>query len=213
MARLRYSSLDGELDVAVSGSDGTLSSPDFAALPVVASPDYLPIILDPFGDGGAPEIVYVTAHTSADTSVTVLRGQEQGHGAPAGRAHGVGTIWHHGPTAGEFVEDIHGGVHTSAGTPIRLDARVVALQIDANIAALTDTAKDHAVVTLVLAQGSTGGTWASHTGVAISWEAGAPPTLSSTAGNYDVIELTRVQQNVSTFLGRVVTADATYAPA
>ena len=107
MARLRFSSLSGVLDADIDGSNVTLSSPDFADLPAVASPDYLPLILDPDRAAGAPEIVYVTAHTAAATTVTVTRGREQAHGAPAGRSHDSGTTWNHGPTAGEFIGDVH----------------------------------------------------------------------------------------------------------
>ncbi len=207
MARLRYSARSGTLDAAIDESEGGLSSPEFADLPVVASPDYLALILDPERAAGAPEVVYVTAHTSAATSVTVTRGREQTHGAPAGRSHASGVTWHHGPTPGEFIGDVHGGNHDVAPVAIPLTSPVVALQVDANIEAFTDG--EHNEVVLVLAQGSTGGLWTSNTGILVSWQSGSPPTLSTTPGNYDVIRLIRVQAGVANYIGRVEIPDAT----
>ncbi len=209
MARLRYSALSGALDASIDDSETTLSSLDFADLPVVASPDYLPLILDPERAAGAPEVVYVTAHTSAATSVTVTRGREQTHGAPAGRSHASGVTWHHGPTAGEFIGDVHALAHTDSANPIRLTAPVISVELDDDIEAITDGELNEVV--LILAQGSTGGEWTSHTGIVISWEAGSPPTLTTTTGHYDVIRLIRTQPGVAAYIGRVEVADATIA--
>lgn len=211
MARLRRSALSGTLDADVTDSGTTLSSPGFADLPVVASPDHLALILDPGKANGEPEIVYVYAHSSTSTVVTATRGREQAHGAIAGRAHTSGTAWHHGPTPGEFIGDVDGGAHTVAATPITLNAPVVAVQVDADIEAFTDG--EQAELTLILGQGSTGGVWTSHTGISVSWEAGAIPTLATTPGNYDVIRLIRVAAGVSTYIGRVEISNATIAPA
>lgn len=208
MARLRYSSLSGALDSAADDSTGSLSSPDFAGLPVVASPDYLALILDPTETDGDPEIIYVTAHTSAATTITATRGREQAHGGIAGRAHDSGTAWHHGPTPGEFIGDVHGLLHDTAATPIKLTAPTVAMQIDDDITAFTDGELNEVVLALV--QGA-GGTWVSHTGIFVSWEDGAPPTLTTTPGNYDLIRLIRVQAGQPHYIGRVEIADATYS--
>ncbi len=208
MARLRYSSLSGELDADIDNTAISLSSPDFADLPVVADPDYLTLILDPTEVDGAPEIVYVTAHIAAATTVTVTRGREQAHGGIAGRAHTSGTTWNHGPTPGEFIGDVHGGLHDTAADPIPLTAPVIALQLDDDITALTDGELNEVV--LVLVQG-TGGLWTSHTGTLITWEAGTPPTLATIAGNYDVIRLIRVQAGGAYYVGRVEISNATLA--
>lgn len=210
MARLRYSARSGSLDAAIDSTEGTLSSPAFADLPVVAPPDYLALILDPAEVVGAPEVVYVTAHLAAATTVTATRGSEQAHGAIAGRSHDSGTTWHHGPTPGEFIGDVHGGLHDTAADPIALTAPVIALQLDDDITAFTDGELNEVV--LVLAQGA-GGTWASHTGILVTWEAGVIPTLSIIPGNYDVIRLIRLQAGVSSYVARVEIANATYAPA
>lgn len=76
----------------------TLNSAGLANLGVVASPDIAVITLDPNRVNGAPEIVYVTAHTGAATSATILRGQE----GTAAREHPVGTFWVHGATGLDF---------------------------------------------------------------------------------------------------------------
>jgi len=204
--RLRYSAQAGPLDLDASDVDTSLSSPDFATLPVVADPDYLVLILDPDQVDGSPEIVYVTVHDVADTTVTVARGQEQAHGAIAGRSHATGTLWHHGPTPGEFIPDYDGVVHDDAGTPLRL-ARTLATQLDADIEAI-DPAPELDVVNLFLAQGA-GGAWVSNTGITIKWVDGAPPTLSTTPGNFDMVRLTRGLPDGSMWVGELVAADLT----
>lgn len=206
MARLRFSALSGTLDAAIDSDDTSLSSPGFASMPVVSTPDILAIILDPTQEAGAPEIAYVTSHGSGSTTATVLRGREQTHGAIAGRAHDSGTTWHHGPTPGEFIGDVHGGNHDVAPVAIPLTSPVVALQVDANIEAFTDGELNEVV--LVLAQGTTGGLWTSNTGILVSWQSGSPPILSTTPGNYDVIRLIRVQAGVASYIGRVEIPDA-----
>jgi hypothetical protein len=59
--------------------------------------------LDPEGVNGAPEIVKVTAHTAAATSVTVTRAQQ----GTTARAHPVSSVWVHALTEtdiGEFLK-------------------------------------------------------------------------------------------------------------
>jgi len=67
----------------------TINSAGFANLPVVTSPDILWLTLDPDALVGAPEIVKVTAHSSAATSVTVARGQQ----STTARAHNLAEVW------------------------------------------------------------------------------------------------------------------------
>ncbi len=72
----------------------TLSSNELSTFPAVVSPDIGVIVLDPRGTAGAPEVVWVTAHTAAATTATITRGQE----GTAARQHLVGVAWVHGPT-------------------------------------------------------------------------------------------------------------------
>ena len=76
----------------------TISSPAFASLPVIGATQHLVLVLDPLATAGAPEIVYVTAHTASATSVTVLRAQE----GTVARQHNSGTTWRHAAVASDF---------------------------------------------------------------------------------------------------------------
>jgi len=76
----------------------TVNSAAFASLPAVGATQHLPIVMDPTAVAGAPEIMYVTAHTAAATSVTVLRGQE----GTAARQHLTGTIWRHAALVSDY---------------------------------------------------------------------------------------------------------------
>lgn len=98
MARLRSNFKSGTLSASIIAGTTTLSSAAFATLPVVASPDVLAIVLDPDAGAGAPEIVFVTAHTASATTVTVTRGQE----STTARAHASGVAWRHAATAADF---------------------------------------------------------------------------------------------------------------
>lgn len=100
LTRLRANSQFGVLDTEADGVTQTLSSPEFASLPVVGAGQFLVLILDPEKENGAAEIVHVTAHTSGATTVTVVRGRE----VTTGRVHPAGTVWRHGPTTYDFGE-------------------------------------------------------------------------------------------------------------
>lgn len=99
MARLRTNNVFGTTTnnpLLIGGT--TLSGAGLANLVAVTAPDVAVITLDPNRVHGAPEIVYVTAHTAANTSATILRGQE----GTAARQHPNGTFWVHGATAVDF---------------------------------------------------------------------------------------------------------------
>lgn len=76
----------------------TMNSAGLSTFPVVDSTSYMAITLDPLGLAGAPEIVWITAHTSANTAATIVRGKE---GSTA-RQHALNTRWSHGPTSEDF---------------------------------------------------------------------------------------------------------------
>lgn len=75
----------------------TLTATELADLPAIGSTEHAVIVLDPNGDSGDPEIVYVTAHTASATTATIARGQE----GTTGREHDQNTRWYHGPTLRE----------------------------------------------------------------------------------------------------------------
>lgn len=98
--RVRSIVPDGLIDDAPLTSGATvLTSSGLASVPVIGSTQHFPIILDPDGLEGNPEIVYVTAHTSLATTATILRAQE----GTVAAAHAQDTPWVHGPTTYDFV--------------------------------------------------------------------------------------------------------------
>jgi hypothetical protein len=86
-------------DSPLTNAAGTINSANFASLPVVATPDFLFLVLDPAATAGVPEVVKVTAHTIGATTVTVTRGQQTTQGGSAARQHNGGTTWVHALTA------------------------------------------------------------------------------------------------------------------
>lgn len=98
----------GTLTTAASISDTSLSSADFAALGTgYSTANYLPIVLlNPVTK--LHEKVWVTAHTAASTSVTVVRGRE----STAAQAWPSGTQWIVAPTSRDAV-----GQYNSTATP------------------------------------------------------------------------------------------------
>lgn len=97
MTRLLENFLRGNIDTAVTSTDTTLSSPNFADLPVISSPDIMALVLDPLAT--APEIVHVTDHAADSTNVTVTRGEENTSAA----SHDVDTAWVHAATDFDYV--------------------------------------------------------------------------------------------------------------
>jgi hypothetical protein len=86
-------------DSPLTNAAGTINSANFASLPVVATPDFLFLVLDPAATAGVPEVVKVTAHTIGATTVTVTRGQQTTQGGSVARQHNGGTTWVHALTA------------------------------------------------------------------------------------------------------------------
>lgn len=97
--RLRQNNTSGTItDNPLAIGATTINSAGFMDLPVVGATNHLMLILDPLEVGGTAEIVKVTAHTAAATSVTVVRGQE----GSAARSHVFNTTWFHGPLVSDF---------------------------------------------------------------------------------------------------------------
>lgn len=95
MGRIQTAFVSGTiLNNPLAIGDTSLSSAGLSTLSVITSPDIAAVILDPGGVAGAPEVVWVTAHTAAATTATIARGKE----GSSARQHLVGTPWVHGPT-------------------------------------------------------------------------------------------------------------------
>jgi hypothetical protein len=100
--RLRPGTVYGTLSDALltnSGGAVTMNSVGLgtAFVPTITT-QYMPVILDPQQQNGAPEIVWVTAHAGGATTATVLRQQE----GSALRAHLSGEFWVAGPTPQDY---------------------------------------------------------------------------------------------------------------
>lgn len=77
----------------------TMNSAGLANLAAVSSA-FAVIVLDPERTAGAPEVVFVTAHTGSATSATIARGK---YGSSA-REHAAGTPWVHAATKEDLIQ-------------------------------------------------------------------------------------------------------------
>lgn len=77
----------------------TLNSNGLADLAAVSSA-FAVLVIDPERTAGAPEIVFVTAHTGSATSATIGRGK---YGTSA-RQHAQGTPWVHAATKEDLIQ-------------------------------------------------------------------------------------------------------------
>lgn len=97
--RLRQNFIGGKIDDDPLVMGGlSYNSPSLAAFSVIASPDYAAVVLDPDGVHGAPEIIWVTAHSTTATTATIERGKE----GTSPRDHPMDTYWIHASTAYDF---------------------------------------------------------------------------------------------------------------
>lgn len=89
--RVRGNTTSGTLNGALTNVATSMSAAGLANLPVVTSTGHAVIVIE-------NEIVYVTAHTAAATTATILRGQE----GTTAAAHNNGVAWYHGPVVSDF---------------------------------------------------------------------------------------------------------------
>lgn len=102
--RVRSAFLGGLIeDNPLSSSATTLTSAGLASVPVIGSTQHMAIVLDPDGFNGAPEVVYITAHSAAATTATIVRAQE----SSTARAHDRDVPWVHTVTVKDY--DAAGG--------------------------------------------------------------------------------------------------------
>ncbi len=104
--------LSGTLSSGITNVATSISSAGFASLPSIAAPFYMWIVLDPAATAGNPEVVKVTAHTAASTTVTVVRAQQD----TGNRTHAGGIAWTHDVTATDL-QDFASGLNTLWNTP------------------------------------------------------------------------------------------------
>jgi hypothetical protein len=130
--RIRQNNTSGTIsDNPLAIGATTINSPGFADLPVVDATSHLILILDPLEVGGTAEIVMVTAHTAAATSVTVLRGQE----GSVARSHVFNTTWFHGPTVRDF--DVKAGGQLGYAQTTTSQGGITGVEVDLTGLAVT----------------------------------------------------------------------------
>lgn len=100
--KIQWVGVQGRLSSSISDSDVTISSAGLVDLPEIVAPDYAKITLDPNGDSGRPEVVFVTDHVANATTATVTRGEEQIDGGSVARSHASNTRWMHAPTPEDY---------------------------------------------------------------------------------------------------------------
>jgi len=102
-----------------------------ARLTAITSENYLPIVLDPYASGGAPEIAHAIAYSDSNPYLlTVIRERE---GSTA-REHFTGTQYLHGPTIADFYPN---------PTPAAWVTRAAALSLTSTSTAIVwDTVRD-----------------------------------------------------------------------
>jgi len=112
--RVRANNVQGTVsDNPLSSGATTLNSAGLANLPAIGATEHAILVLDPLRVAGAPEIVFVSAHTGAATSATVTRGY---YGTSA-RSHNSGTLWVHAATLDDLIKICTSGTRPS--TPYR----------------------------------------------------------------------------------------------
>lgn len=95
--RSRTNLVAGALSAGISGADTTISSAGLAGLAVIDATNHAAITIFAADGNGrilVSEIVYVTAHTAAATTATVVRGRE----GTSASAWSSGATWAHAPT-------------------------------------------------------------------------------------------------------------------
>lgn len=91
----------------------TITSSTLNQLPPIGASEHAVIVLDPGGVGGAPEIIFVTAHTNGATTATISRAEE----GTTARQHNQNTTWVHSGIASDFTlsKDIIHGLNVNSG--------------------------------------------------------------------------------------------------
>ncbi len=134
--RIRANFTGGLVDDAPLTSSATsLSSNALQALQAIGATQHMVIVLDPDGFGGNPEIAYLTGHTAAASTATLLRGQE----GTTARAHLQDTPWVHSAVVSDYPVPVVYTVPTatavtnttlaSYATPILIAVTVLAGQV------------------------------------------------------------------------------------
>lgn len=181
MTRLFENFLGGTVtDAPLTDSATTFNSAELALMPVVVAPDFMKIVFD--GDGGNPEIAYVTAHGSGATVATITRGQE----GTAAQEWPATTTWDNTVTAVDYEDtreaDLSTIAATGAGEDLAFSPLAAGIVHDVTMdqnCTFTFSGAESGVpcsMTVVL-RGAFTPTWPS----SVEWPDGAAPTYGSPA--------------------------------
>lgn len=183
--RIRTNFVEGVLATALGGAstDVAIESSGFADLPVIdhaTTGEYAAITV------GA-EVIHITTHASAATSVTGQRAQENSGLA----AHDAGAPWEHGPTELDYREsheDLVDETISVTGYTVDVDYPVHDYTLASNVTFTFSAVETGWAVsfTLVLRQDATGGrtvTWPT----SVRWNEATAPTLTTTANAVNVL--------------------------
>lgn len=97
--RVRALAIGGKVeDNPLAAAAVAFNSAGLAALPAIGATEHAAVIFDPDGIFGAPEVAWITAHTAAATSATIVRARE----GSTGRQHDRDVDWIHGATPWDF---------------------------------------------------------------------------------------------------------------
>lgn len=176
----------------------------------VDSSHHMPVILDPDGAAGPPEVAYITSLT-AGLGATGATGFARGQENTSARQHLAGTPWIHAPTLIDI--SLLGAellsVVAASGAAQTLDVRTATcfdVTLTANctftfagVAASGSTLAN--AFTLVLRQDATGSRTVTWPG-SVKWPGGAAPVISSGASKVDVYSFMTVDGG-TTWLGAV----------
>lgn len=103
--RLRFNLISGTIqDNPLTSTQTFFTSSGLTYLPTITAPDYAVVTLNPlanFSSSPTPEIVYITAHTAASNTATILRACE----GTSPQQFSAGTAWEIGPTNKDFVDE------------------------------------------------------------------------------------------------------------
>jgi hypothetical protein len=106
--RTRFNLIEGTLSAQLTAGATSMSSAGLASLGVIDTTNFCAITIE-------NEIVWVTAHTAAATTATIVRARE----GTSDVTHASGAGWVHAPTALDF----DGQTNGTGGAPVRTWAR------------------------------------------------------------------------------------------
>lgn len=187
--RLRQGFLGGLVeDNPLSAVATVLNSASLAAMVAVTATGHLPIVLDPDGYEGDPEIAYVTSHAASASTCTLLRAQE----GTLARQHNKNTPWRHGPLTTDLQPGSENVYVANSGAALTLPDWTTAafhrITLTANTTLTLPAPAPGRSLTVVVAQDATGArtlAWATPSGT-IKWSAAVTPTVTPTASKEDV---------------------------